>query len=239
MVRPRVSLLTALLLTTIVAMGIVIAMLWQEVKPLRIDNRRLRSEVGELSIDDPNRPYAIQVQTHEDDTWKWRIYLPPGGSYSINSYSGTLPPRAGHTGNSWFDKVRNSGSGMCSENSSFEGEVLLEGRLVKEADEWYFVTRYTRRQGTDVVTSGGGKDSIYQPSGDWLSDRRSQLSSSDVGFEQKSYEPGSSILLVHVTRPETTELPNGGHSSRMPQGPAEGIAVWIEQPPVAPAPKVP
>jgi hypothetical protein len=42
--RPRFSLLTLLLLSTITAMAIVIALFWRENRPLRMEVRRLRAE---------------------------------------------------------------------------------------------------------------------------------------------------------------------------------------------------
>jgi hypothetical protein len=238
--RPRISLLTAFLLTTIVGLVIAVALFSREIGPLRTEVRRLRSEIGYLSIDDPNRACAVSVPTFEDDTWKWRIYLPVGGQYSICSRSGHLPSRPGHSGNSWFDEVQKAGSGMSSMGTSLHGELLLEGRLIKENDTWIFVTNYSQSDGS-MKTSSKSKDSIYQPSGDWLSDRRSRITTSDVAFDQKSFEPGQSILLLHLVRPEITVTPGGGHTSKTPQGPADGVAVWIEQhlpatKPPAPAP---
>jgi hypothetical protein len=230
--RPRISLFAAFLLTTIVGMAMVVALQWREIGPLRTEVRRLRSELGYLTIDDPKRACAVSVPSFEDDTRKWRIYLPVGGQYSICSRSGNLPSRPGHLGNSWFDEVRKSGSGMSSTGTSLHGEFLLEGRLIKENDSWVFVTNYSQSDGS-MKTSSQSKDSIYQPSGDWLSDRRSRITSSDVAFDQKSFEPGKSILLLHLVRPEITDLPGGGHKSKTPQGAADGFSIWIEQQPPA------
>jgi len=44
--RFRISILTALLLTTILGMSIVIAVLWREVAPLRAQVQELREETG-------------------------------------------------------------------------------------------------------------------------------------------------------------------------------------------------
>jgi len=227
--RPRFSLLTAILLMTIVGLVIVIAQLWREVGPLRDENRRMRTELGQLTIEDPTRAYAISVPTFEDDTWKWRIYLPPGGQYSLCEYSGRLPGPNSRTGKPWFDGVRRSGSGSISTGTNFGGEFLLEAKLMKEGDTWYFVTSYTNRNGGQS-SSSLGKSSINQSSNDWLSDGGSRRSSSDVTVDQKSFGPGTPILLLHMYRPVITETPGGARSRTDPAGPADGIAVWIEQP---------
>jgi hypothetical protein len=234
MPRPRFSLLTTLLLTTIVGLAIVVTLFWREIGPLRAEVRRMRTELGFLTIDDPDRACAISVPTYEDDTWKWRIYLPVGGQYSLCTSSGHLPSRAAHPGNSWFDEVRITGSGMATNGGSFEGEILLEARLVKENDEWHLVTNYSGIGGSGIRTPGKNKESIYQPSGDWLSGPY-RSTSSDVTLDQKSFEPGQSILLLHIVRPKITETPGGLRTGRRPQGSADGIAVWIEQQPPSPS----
>lgn len=233
--RPRFSLLTMLLVMTIVGMAIVIAQMWRDVGPLRAANRQMRTELGLLTIEDPKRAYAISLPTFEDKTWKWRIYLPPGGQYSLSEYSGHLPDRVAHRGKTWFEEVRKTGNGSIKSGSGMQGEFLLEARLIKEGEVWVLATQSIHLDG-DNSRIGGGRTSVYQPSGDWLSDRRSRTMSSDVGASQKSFEPGEPILLVHLQRPVITETPGGGYTSRSPQGPADGVVLWIEQQPaVAPA----
>jgi hypothetical protein len=89
--RPRLSLRTALLLTTIVALSILVIRLWQEVGPLRTEVRRLRDLTGVLSIEDPAKVYAIQVQTLDDLTWKWRVWVPAGRRIFAKSCWGNVP----------------------------------------------------------------------------------------------------------------------------------------------------
>ena len=89
--RPRLSLRTALLLTTIFALSILVIRLWQEVGPLRTEVRRLRDLTGVLSIEDPSKIYAIQVQTVDDLTWKWRVWVPAGRRIFAKSCWGNVP----------------------------------------------------------------------------------------------------------------------------------------------------
>jgi hypothetical protein len=76
--RPRLSLLSAILLMTIAGMAIVLVQLWREVGPLRDDNRRLRDEVGELTISDPSKIHAIEVRMKEPLIWKFHVWVPEG-----------------------------------------------------------------------------------------------------------------------------------------------------------------
>ena len=74
--RPRISLLSALLFMTIAGMAIVIVQLWREVGPLRAEVRRLRNELGVLTVENPSRLHAIEVRTKDEMIWKWRIWVP-------------------------------------------------------------------------------------------------------------------------------------------------------------------
>lgn len=75
------SLLTALLLMTIVGMGIVIVQLWREVGPMRREVVALRSQVGVLTIDDDKQIQVVQVREPGGFRWNWRIWLPKGHDY--------------------------------------------------------------------------------------------------------------------------------------------------------------
>jgi hypothetical protein len=89
--RPRISLLSSLQLLTIAGMAIVIAQLWREVGPLRADNRRLRDEVGELSIEDHDKVHAIEVRTKESLVWKFRVWVPEEKTVGVKEQWGDVP----------------------------------------------------------------------------------------------------------------------------------------------------
>ncbi len=89
--RPRFSLLSALLLMNIAGMAIVIVQMWREVGPLRQEVRRLRDEVGELTIEDETKLHAIQVRTNDEMTWKFRFWIPPGADVSLKFKWGNIP----------------------------------------------------------------------------------------------------------------------------------------------------
>jgi hypothetical protein len=223
--RPRISLLTALLLMTVVCMAIVIVQLWREVAPLRAEVRRLRSETGFLSIDDPKKAYAITVPTFEEDTWKWRIYLPPGQRYTLQMKSGHFPPSYGRRTREWLQTLTHHGSGTSLADNNLTGEFTLESKLIQQDGRWLLKSRYTKDDhGTTV--RGGGTTSIYPD--EWLSETRLRPSRSDVTeIGQISFRPGDPILLVHRMKAAITESKDGW-SATSPDGPADGFVLWIE-----------
>ncbi len=89
--RPRISILTALLLMTIVGMAIVIVQLWREVGLGKAQVHDLRSEMGALSIEDNSKLYAIEVRTNESLYWKWRVWVPEGKPTSVRMQWGNVP----------------------------------------------------------------------------------------------------------------------------------------------------
>ncbi len=174
MPRPRLrfSLLTVLLVTTIVGMAIVVVMQWRSLAPLRAEVRRLRNEVGDLSVDDPTKLCAIQVNTHDELTWKWRVWVPQGKVYRVREYGGEVPkegyPEDG--GTVWLREP---------------GEHVVEYRIIRDPrdDQWY---------GWLQTRSGGvGKDA--QPWVKWPS-RRS--STGGVGTTTQSFEPDRRVELI-------------------------------------------
>lgn len=213
--RPRISLLTAILLTTIVGLSIVTAQLWREVAPLREQVRSMRSELGLLNIEDPTVAQAIQLGTRETDHWKWRIYLPEPGDYELFVYDGIIPPRQFHT--KWYDEVRKHAGGMSTTMDG--GEFVFSVELDKEGDRWMLRTS----RGVDLDTS------VMSVNGDWLSNTDSHGITSSVGYDAAvTYKPGQPIHIMTLLEPVVTK--NGTSTSwSSPTGPANGIVIWIEQ----------
>ncbi|WP_425399821.1 hypothetical protein [Aeoliella sp.] len=82
--RPRFSLLTLVLVTTIVALAVAVFLQYQELGPLREENRRLRYEVGELDVEDASQVHVVSVKKAGGYHWQWRIHLPKGHDWWIH-----------------------------------------------------------------------------------------------------------------------------------------------------------
>jgi hypothetical protein len=199
--RPRFSLLSALLLMTVVCLAIVTAQLWREIGPLRAEVRRLRDEVGVLSIDDPTKVSAIRVRTNEDYTWKWRIWVPDGRSYAIK-YSGESIPKNGTPKASGYITL------------SQTGETWIEYKIRPEVG--------TKRWADTLETPHG---SVGGASQEWVKWKQQTGSGDGVGHTTKSFEPDKVIVLARQRISQTAK------SSDKIEDPSAGFMIWLEPTP--------
>jgi len=220
--RIRFSLLTAILLTTIAAMGVAIWQLSEELQPLRNEVVRLRQEQGRLTITDPNKIYAIRVMTDEPDTWKWRVYLPPNKKYSMHTRLHTVPGRAsGTSSDAWLQQLLANRSG--SSGNAPSGEFFVEIRLKRDLaqpEQWLLHYR--------LGDSFGSNGSEMK----WLDDRRAWSMSSEVDWtRQKEKQGGEGLELFILREGKVTELAGegSGYSMTSPNGASDtpGIMFWI------------
>ncbi len=96
--RPRVSLLSLLLLTTTAALAVGLyqarvnnTRILARFGPLEAENKRLRAEQGALTVEDPKKVYAIRMPEIMEDVWRYRVYLPPGRDYYVAGQVNDLP----------------------------------------------------------------------------------------------------------------------------------------------------
>lgn len=167
-VRPQISLLSALLLMTIVGMAIVIAQLWSEVGPIREEVRRLRDEVGELSIEDMTRMHAIEVRTGDPLMWKWRMWVPEGQTVVVRSQWGEVPrtgvPRGSGSvslepGEQWITYRAQPDSRGDSWTAKLETATGWTGAGIRNNDRWWqWPTTTTTGEGVGFTTKIANAD---------------------------------------------------------------------------------
>ena len=170
--RPRLSLLSALLLMTIVGLTIVLAQLWREVGPLREEVRRLRDEVGVISVDDPAKVHVIQVDTDDDLEWKWRVWLPENRVYVIRAYGDKVPTEG----------YPNSGGSIWLREP---GEHVIRYQIERDpvSDRWY----------GELKTPTGSVGNDNQP---WVEWPAKTSTSGGVGKSTQSFDPGKRIEII-------------------------------------------
>jgi hypothetical protein len=205
--RFRFSLGTLLFMTAILALAVTVWQLYGELVPLRAEVRRLRDEVGELSMDDKAKLYAIRVRAGEDFTWKWRVWVPEGRAYEIR-YAGDQIPKQG------FPRA----TGMISFNQP--GEHWIEYRISRHARSGDMMGELT----ANVGSVGGGEQK-------WVSD--SWVSTGDgVGTTTEEFDPGQPVVLTRnristtVNDSSKIEDPSRGFMIWLAPAQGSGTGVW-------------
>jgi hypothetical protein len=81
-------LLMATTLVTLVASHVYTS--WQ-LKQAREKMASMATELGYLTISDPNRLNVIALKTFDEMTWRWRVHVPEGRQYAVCSATSKIP----------------------------------------------------------------------------------------------------------------------------------------------------
>lgn len=178
------SLRTILLLTVVAAVGFSLYLSnvrLQENRRLQAENKRLRSELGELTIEpgQEQRLHAVRMPSLESTTWKWRIHVPDGRKFQLHAKCGKIS-RAGEV----------LGGGL-SYSTLHPGEAFVTAALLKNSEgKWEFFAE--DRSGNSSSSSRGG----LNPEIAELVGNSGGSSQGGVGSEQAVAEPGTSLTLL-------------------------------------------
>lgn len=144
--RPRFSILSALLAMTIVGLAIVTTRLWREVGPLRQELRRLRDEVGELSVDDATKIHAMEVRTNDPLMWKFRVWVPAGQKAVAKARWGDVPrvgfpqPKSSvylNPGEQWVTYCVKHSPSLDSWSVALESATGGSAETIQKNDRWW------------------------------------------------------------------------------------------------------
>lgn len=211
--RRQFSLRTLLVALVIVALGLGLwrsgletAALRSELARVRADTekelQRWRAEAGALDVQDRSKLHAIQIETFEDLTWKWRVFVPEGCRFLVGSQCNRIPK----------DEI----PGAC-------GPVLLPGESVV----WIALRRNPQSGEWEcrVTGSGGSMRSTIEPQDSaWIEKSGGSLTTG-VGREA-AISPADEplVLLRHrVFEPGLLRAPPD------PEPPLTGgVMVWLQ-----------
>lgn len=173
-----------------------------ELNRAREDNRRLRTELGELVISDPRKLHVVTVPTYEDLTYRWRILIPEGQVIRILQATREIP-QSGYPANFGASYLP-------------EGEYVLTVAVRRDhLGQWRLTA--TNPQGS--VSMG-----IAQEDSAWLVDSPGASTSQAGAQETESFDPGERIVLL---RDRTMQRQPDGSASSTPE-PCDGIMIWLE-----------
>ena len=209
--RLQYSLSTLLLVVTIVCMTFSLFFMYRELRQVRLENQNYRDQFGFLTISDPNKLHSILIPSNENDSWRWRVYLPPGRSWKLRYIVNDVPP-----GDTFPSQHHYSEMGIPpGEQTVFAGVTHdLSGKRVFQVAIANKVAMRTDLEGKN---------------GSWLDDGSGGLTWQTVGtsstYSCASDVPLTLLRLRHqkqVAGVSTTYLPNS------PSVPTDGFLVWIE-----------
>ena len=218
--RPRLSLLSLLLLVAVAATSLMSVQLWREVGPLRVEVRRLRNETGQLTVVDPEKIYAVAIATMDENTWKWRVHLPAGHNYRLVTNVGRIAGRPpGMPRADWFS--------ACGFNCAPEiqsGELMLTVTLSPDPTHSNGPGHWNVR-----VRSDRGLGGVCGTLLEWLDDRRAWSVTSDarVDGSQVELDVADGVELLTIRRAEVTEDGAGGWEKSFPDETQDGDGVGV------------
>jgi hypothetical protein len=172
----------------------------QRLRLLEVENRRLRDEAGELSIEDPSIFHVIQIDTNNEFEWAWRLWVPEGHRYRIQSFGGPIPKEG---------FPRSSGTISISE----PGEHLVRYRIRRDPrDNRMYGSIWTR----DVIA---GKSE--QP---WVEWDYKMTATGGIGRGTSKvpvWQPGQRVELIRYRVSQATLYDKI-------EDPAPGFLIWLE-----------
>ena len=201
--RPRISILTALLLMTIISMAIVLVQLWREVGPLRTESRALRDEIGRLTIDDPTKVHAMEVRTAEPRSWKWRVWVPERAKVKFLTQWGGVP-RSGVPANRPASPLE-------------PGEQWITMRVMQDPKNGSWFAQFeTKNQGFGIP---------IKEQDCWWNWSQDAMCSEGVQFQTGvQTDPLQPLIL---TRYRT--VPSGNSDDLNVDAPTPGFIIWLER----------
>jgi hypothetical protein len=214
--RWRFSLRTLLLLVVIVCIAIPMGMQTYKLHRAETEIRRLRNEVGYLSVEESSKVHVIAVDMNEPDTWRWRIFLPQGVRYSWCLGFGDIPakgvpqPKLKHTSNEPY--------------SDEDAEVVVTARL-RQLDDGNWSLSVASMIGDQPYQMGGARVTIP-------AEEMHRIQKTTVYDQQtlgtrgtKTLDPSGPIILLQKRTRE--RQPDGSYQSSA--GPMAGYMIWMER----------
>jgi hypothetical protein len=167
------------------------------------ENRKLRSELGLLDIDDPRKIHAIQVPTVESMSWKWRLHLPAQRKCSLQIVTQDIPEKGFPTHGAW---------GFTTPEEPFTLTVAMRR---DHLGQWQVVA--TDRGGT-MRTGIPDKDAS------WLIKSDGYVSQGVGIGETQRFALGQPVELLRLR----VYKRNPGGGSSPPKEPCQGLLVWLK-----------
>jgi hypothetical protein len=186
---------------------------------VRQEARRLRDELGYLTITDNRKLHAIGLASYEGFTsksWRWRVHIPAGRRFRV-CYSYEDIPEEGVPTDMYhfFDTV--------------DGEFIFSASAVRDpAGAWslamgtrYDPVKYPQSRWESLKSLGR---SLPIPNAAWLEDNLPMGWYSVGSRTTESVEIGEPLVMLRLRRQKGTHVTQTNDPN-----PTDGIMIWIEE----------
>lgn len=216
-IRPRISMLTILLLLTIIALSVTLWRTGYEVMPLRTQAKQLRQELGQFFVEDQTRIHAQGAQGVYSRVWKWQLFLPTGKSYVLNIYEGQMPEIPPDDKKAWLEAVRKNAEGFSG--PLINGQYSVDVSLEQYDGKWW--CRYGFRNEIKATYE-------LKPNEDWLEDLLKFTPQGDVGHQVVStFAADEPVILLHLRRGKIKPVGDDWEVEQQ-LGTVDSLVIWIE-----------
>lgn len=217
-----------LVLIAFAALVITIGKLWNELVPLRAENKRLKEERGTLVIDDPTKLQAIKVPARfaGEDRYTYRIFVPKRKTCNAFVHVNEIPKEG------YLDvKYRPRQHSVLGESHGQlfahleEGEHILSIRVVRFAEKHADV-QLIRGDGDVMIDARANtrKDR-------WPSVQRIPYTIFDdgVGREMTQADQSGRLVLLRYRIQAASEEPiHTSYATVEPEYQLDGMMLWLE-----------
>jgi hypothetical protein len=215
--RVRFSLLSFLLASATICLAVSHWHTSWQLATARMELRKLRDEVGYLSIDDRAKFHAVAIETGAPNTWQWRLFVPKGARYKWNIACDEIPKHS---------PPARAGITAVSNEPYWEtaNEVVVTARL-READEGNWTLSVTSKIG----------DSKHQMSDATLKiprDKIELMTKVSVFDGHVIGSKGTAVCeadgpIILLQRRACEKQPNGSYQPS--DGPMPGFMIWLSK----------
>ena len=215
--RVRFSLLSFLLSSATICLFVSHWHTSRQLATARVELRKLRDEVGYLSIGDRAKFHAVAFESGTPNTWQWRLFVPEGVRYQWNISCDLIPKNS---------PPSEAGITAVSNEPYWEtaNEVVVTARL-REAEDGNWTLSVTSRIG----------DSKHQMSGATLKiprDKIEKMSAVSVYDGRVIGSNGTAVCdadgpIILLQRRACAKQPDGSH--RPSDEPMPGFMIWLSK----------
>ena len=178
--------------------------------------RQLRTETGRLTVEDNSLVHAIEIDTADPNSWRWRLFLPKGHRYSLNIASRDIP----------FEGVPNKPNSRSVSGEPYwerDNEVIVNARLAKtELGEWILSVDSrigdSKNQLGSVTATVDAKDMAALA-------KSSSFQVNILGNDETDVCEPTEPIVLYRKRPM---LKSPGGSTDFDKEPSSGLMIWLQ-----------